>query len=249
MRAYYEQGGIKIYHGDYREVLPTINANFDLLLTDPPYATTNLAWDKPVDWEVFWHHANRLCKQTAPMVLFSSGHFTISLINSNRKNYRYELIWEKPMATGFLDAKRRPLRAHENILVFARRFKGSTYNPQMVAGRMHKRGNAGSLAAHYKTQRLTPGEYSNEYYPRSILRVTNGRGRNSLHPTQKPLDLITWLIRTYSSRGGLVLDPFIGSGTTLLAAQERGRKAVGIELEERYCEIAANRLREAQKRS
>ncbi len=215
MKAYYEQGDIKIYHGDYREVLPTINTTFDLLLTDSPYATTNLAWDKPVDWEIFWREANRLCKQTAPMVLFSSGLFTITLINSNRKDFRYELIWEKPMPVGFLDANRRPLRAHENILIFARKFKGSAYNPQMVAGRLH-------------------------------MRFNNARGSKSLHPTQKPLPLVSWLTRTYSNRDDLVLDPFIGSGTTLVAAQEQGRRAVGIELEERYCEIAANRLREGR---
>lgn len=246
MRAYYEQGGIKIYHGDYREVLPAINAKFDLLCADPPYATTNLVWDKPVDWKFFWREADRLCKPTAPSVLFSSGKFTIELINSNPKNYRYELIWEKPMPTGFLDAKRRPLRAHENILVFARKFKGSAYNPQMVVGRMHMRGNAGSRAAHYKTTRLTAASVSNEYYPRSILRFQNARGSKSLHPTQKPLALVTWLLRTYSHRGDLVLDPFIGSGTTLEAAQALGRRAVGIELDERYCEIAANRLRKAR---
>ena len=180
------------------------------------------------------------------MTMFSSGLFTPLLINSNRKHFRYELIWEKPMPVGFLSARRRPLRAHENILIFTRKPKTSIYNPQMVIGKMHTRGNAGSQMAHYhySRSRTGPGIITNEYYPRSILRFSNFRHGKSLHPTQKPLDLILWLVRTYSNRRHLVLDPFVGSGTTLVAAKQTGRRAIGVEREERFCEIAANRLRE-----
>lgn len=243
MKPYYESGDIQIFCGDYRDVIPGIKrSHVGLLLTDPPYGTTQLEWDDPIDWPSFWVEAHRVCRLSAPMVLFSAGHFTNHLINSNRKFYRYELIWEKTMAVGFLDANRRPLRAHENINVFIRKYKGSVYHPQMIVGRMHKRGQAGSNARHYNTARKTPGTVTSKFYPRSVLHFNNARGSRSLHPTQKPLDLIEWLIRTYSNRMGLVFDPFLGSGTTLVAAQKLRRRAIGVEREEKYCEIAARRL-------
>src|SRR5947209_7012443 len=185
MKPYYEEKGIKLFLGDFREVLPVQEeGGGDLLLTDPPYNTTNLLWDKAIDWLIFWKIIERLCRVNSPMVLFASGLFTVKLINSNRKYFRYDLIWEKSMPTGFLDAKRRPLRSHENILVFVRKFRGSTYNPQMIRGKLHKRGGRGSIARQHATQRATAGNVSNQYYPRSVLRFPNARGgARSLHPT------------------------------------------------------------------
>jgi site-specific DNA-methyltransferase (adenine-specific) len=224
-------------------VLPTLKTgSINCLLCDPPYNITALSWDQPVDWPLFWSEVNRLCPERAVRVLFAAGLFTNKLINTNPKHCRYELIWEKTMATGFLDAKRRPLRAHENILVFVPRLKSSTYNPQMIIGREHVRGKAGAGAVHYGAMRRTAGTKSNRFYPRSVLRFPNARGGRSLHPTQKNLELMKWLVRTYSKRNQVVLDPFSGSGTTLLAAQEAGRRAIGVEREERFCEIAAARL-------
>lgn len=177
------------------------------------------------------------------MVLFASGQFVVNLQNTNRSDYRYELIWEKNMPVGFLDAKRRPLRSHENILVFARRFKGSTYNPQMVEGKIHKRGSGDRKAAHYSgNTKLIPASTSNLYYPRSVLRFPNSRAK-SLHPTQKNFELMEWLVQTYSNEHDMILDPFAGSGTTLAAARKHDRRAIGIEREEKYCEIIAERLR------
>lgn len=245
VKVYYEDEHVVLYLGDFREVLPTLETeSVDLLLTDPPYATTHLAWDTPVDWLLFWKIIERLCRASSPMVLFASGLFTIKLINSNHKYFRYELIWEKNLPVGFLDAKRRPLRAHENVLVFIRKPRSSIYNPQMVTGKVHKRGNLGSNSGHYSTQRTTPGKMSNKYYPRSVVRFNNTRSGKSLHPTQKPLELMMWLMRTYSKRNQMVLDPFAGSGTTLVAAKRLGRRAIGVEREESYCEIAAKRLAE-----
>lgn len=244
MKPYYEEKNIALYNGDWKDILPTLKPkSVGLLLSDPPYATTNLEWDKPVDWLLFWQVVEHLCKAYATMAMFSSGLFTPLLINSNRKHFRYELIWEKTMPVGFLSARRRPLRAHENILVFTRKPKVSVYNPQMITGKIHKRGNAGRRMAHYSTCGPATGLITNKYYPRSILRFPNARQGKSLHPTQKPLDLMLWLVRTYSNRRHLVLDPFAGSGTTLVAAKNTGRRAIGVEREERFCEVAANRLR------
>ncbi len=242
LKPYYQTKNVKLYNADFREVLPKLKSDsVDLLLTDPPYNTTCLEWDKPVDWELFWSEAHRLCNLFSPMVLFASGQFVINLINTNRSDFRYELIWEKNMPVGFLDAKRRPLRSHENILIFSRRFKGSTYNPQMIEGKPHKRGSGDRKAAHYSTGRLVPASTSNLYYPRSVLRFPNSRAK-SLHPTQKNFELMEWLVKTYSNENQTILDPFSGSGTTLVAAQKHDRKSIGIEREEKYCEIIAERL-------
>lgn len=244
---YYERNGIVLYCGDYREIVPGLADNsVGALVSDPPYNTTCLAFDKtPVDWHEFWRHAHRLCPPTAPVVLFAAGSFVPKLIQTNAKNFRYELIWAKSGVTGFLDARRRPLRAHENILVFVRQFKGSTYNPQMTEGKLHARGNNGPAAAHYSTVRRSPGGKTNLYYPRSVLpyaleKRPDGR---SWHPTAKPVELVDWLIRTYSDPGALILDPFAGSGTTLAAALRTGRRAIGVELNEAYCARAVERLR------
>lgn len=146
----------------------------------PPFNITNLPWDKAVDWLLFWKIIEQLCRVRSPMILFASGLFTFKLINSNRKYFRYDLIWEKNAPTGFLDARRRPLRSHENILVFLRKYMGSVYNPQMIPGKVHRRGGPGSLARHYSTQRATPATTSNKYYPRSVLRFPSTRRGKSL---------------------------------------------------------------------
>lgn len=244
MKPYYEQAGIEIYHADWRDAVADLKpASVDLLLTDPPYATTNLDWDKPVDWKLFWPIIEQICKCYAVYALFSSGLFTVTLINSNRKNFRYELIWEKPMPVGFLSANRRPLRAHENILIFSRAFARSVYNPQFAKGKLHKLGGGSiSVASHYGQRRLSTARWTDKWHPRSILRFGKGAQDRSLHPTQKPLDLMLWLVRSYSKRRQLILDPFMGSGTTLVAAQSAGRRAIGVEREERFCEVAAKRL-------
>lgn len=146
------------------------------------------------------------------------------------------------MSVGFLDAKRRPLRIHENVLVFARQFKGSTYNPQMTVGKMHKRGSEHG-ARHYSTnKRVGVSAPTNLFYPRSVLKFPNTRKGKSLHPTQKPLEMIEWLVKTYTNRGDVILEPFAGSGATLLAAKRNGRHAFGIELEPKYCDVIVERL-------
>jgi site-specific DNA-methyltransferase (adenine-specific) len=248
MTPYYEEKNITIHHAKWDAVLPRLEKrSASMLCTDPPFATTNLEWDKPVDWRLFWPCVEQLCKVYAVMALFSSGKFTHKLVASNLKNFRYELIWEKPMPVGFLSANRRPLRGHENILIFAREFYRSVYNPQMIKGKMHKIGPPGKPSGHYGKHNLDfPTRVTNKYHPRSILRFSKPHGAQSLHPTQKPLELMLWLVRSYSNPRHLVIDPFMGSGTTLVAAKMTGRRAIGVDSNERFCEIAAKRLRETE---
>lgn len=240
---FYEGHGVTLYCGRSEQLLPLIkDRTIDCLISDPPYGTTNIVWDKPVDWKAFWIEAMRICKPSSPHVLFASGKFVIELIKSNEKQFRYELIWEKNNPVGFLSANQRPLRSHENILVFSKIFKGSTYNPQMIVGKPHTVG-IGNRAAHYgKTSGRTSARTTNLYHPKSILRIQNRAASKSLHPTQKPLELMKWLVSTYSHRGDTILDPYAGSGSTLVAAAALGRKAIGIEQSEEYCATIAERL-------
>lgn len=244
MTPYYEDAWVTLYHADCRDVLPTLAAgSVDLVLTDPPYGTTALAWDKPVNWTWFWGEAYRLCLPAALQVLFSAQPFTTDLIVSNRANYRYELIWPKPMPTRFLDANRRPLASHENIQVFAAQFGNSTYNPQKIPGDMFNvRRNPLEQPGHYNKVSRTSSS-SDTRYPTSVLKpYSKGKQQNSQHPTQKPLELLSWLIVTYSNPGDLIVDPYGGRGTTAWAAKKLGRRCVIAEAEERYCEIAARGL-------
>lgn len=243
MKPYYSEKNITIYHGSWEDVAPELRRNsVGMLCTDPPYGTTNLAWDEKIDWRYFWPCVERVCRVYAVMAMFSSGQCTHDLIASNRKYFRYELIWEKPMPVGFLSANRRPLRAHENVLIFARNYKQSVYNPQFIRGKMHKVGGGGKSVGHYGARRLATVRETDKWHPRSILRFSKGRHDRGLHPTQKPLDLMLWLLRSYSNPRHLILDPFMGSGTTLLAAKMSGRRAIGIDSNEAFCEKAVKRL-------
>lgn len=234
----------RIFQGDYRLGLAKLpDASVDLVLTDPPYGTTAIGWDTAPDLQEFWSIVNRVLKPEGVVVSFAAQPFTTDLINSNRKNYRYELIWHKSLAVGFLDAKIRPLRAHENIVVFARKLKASTYNPQMGVGKPFKGKQTGECA-HYGQKRHHIADNKGTRYPRSVLHYNNAGGVR-MHPTQKPLELMKYLVRTYSNPGELVVDPFMGRGTTLMAAVETGRFAIGCEREREYCLKAAAWLSEA----
>ena len=246
MKPYYSEKNIEIYHGRWEDVVDAgvvRNNSVGMLCTDPPYGTTSLAWDQKIDWRYFWPCVERLCRVYSVMAMFSSGQFTHDLIASNRQNFRYELIWEKPMPVGFLSANRRPLRAHENILIFARNYKQSVYNPQFIKGKIHMIKPPGKQTGHYGRYNLSyPTRLTDKWHPRSILRFSKGQGNRGLHPTQKPLELMLWLIKSYSNPRHLVLDPFMGSGTTLVAAKMSGRRAIGIDSNEAFCEKAAKRL-------
>lgn len=239
----------QLYHDDCFQIFPTLpDRSVDVLVTDPPYGRTALPWDRPVDWKRFWPEAERVCKDNAVIVVFSAQPFTTDLINSRRSSFRYELIWHKTLAVGWLDSKRRPLRAHENILIFARHFHKSIYHPQKESGfPSYRRVTNRGLAPHYnRPKAAVSASPDGSRYPRSVLLFPN-RNHPSLHPTQKPVALLEWLVRSYSNPGDVVLDPFMGVGTTGLACLNTGRRFIGIESDQGYYDIAATRL--AQKSS
>lgn len=240
----------QVIHGDCLEVMRQFpDAHFDALISDPPYGTTALAFDQiAIDWPAFWAQAHRVVKPTGVIVMFAADLFTVDLIQSNRKHYRYRLVWEKTMTTGFLDANRRPLRAHEDVLIFARRFAESTYNPQRwEAGRLQ---NAqGRKTQQHYGQIADPNVEqvrTTDRYPVSVLHFAGEPTTGRCHPTQKPLDLMQWLTATYTNPGDHVLDPFAGSGSTGAACVALRRDFVGIELDSTYHAIAERRVRHAQ---
>jgi site-specific DNA-methyltransferase (adenine-specific) len=237
MKPYYEKNGIVIYHGDCLDVMPGLGA-FDMVLADPPYGTTVCKWDSIISLAPMWEQLKRVIKDNGAIVMTASQPFITTLISSNMKMFRYCWVWEKEQGTNFLDSKRRPLKVHEDIVVFSK--KQSKYFPQMTKGAPYVSGlgTSGAVTAHWeKTQTVNSGTR----YPRSIQKFKRDRGR---HPTQKPVPLMEYLIKTYSQGGETVLDFTMGSGTTGVAAINTGRKFIGIELDEAYCEIAARRIDE-----
>jgi DNA modification methylase len=240
MKPYYESDNIAIYHGDCLTIMPTLPAkSIDMILCDLPYQITACRWDTLIPFEPLWKEYRRLIKDNGAIVLTGSQPFTSMLIMSNLPWFRYEWIWAKSKATGHLDSKRKPLKAHENILVFYD--KQSTYNPQMVKGEVHHRGQkAQSKQTEVYGKFRFDLYYSDEYYPKSI-QFENVQER-ATHPTQKPVALFEYLIKTYTNEGDTIMDNCSGSGTSGVACQNTGRKCIQIEQELEYVEIAVKRL-------
>jgi len=235
MKPYYQDSAVTIYHGDCREIVPQLD-KADLCLTDPPYGVTQNKWDiTTAVFEIFDNLDKFVCTSQNP--------FSAELIMKYKKLFKYSDIWEKSQAVGFLNCKVMPLRKHEDILVFGK----VKYNPQITKkpienirplGLIAQTDNYGHIGnLNNKEVRTIPNDMC---YPVSILKIANEQGTE--HPTQKPIKLFKYLILTYSDKSDLILDPFMGSGTTLRAAKDLNRKAIGIEIEEKYCEIAANRM-------
>lgn len=240
--------------GDCLQILKQIDNNsVDMVLCDLPYGVlnkTNAKWDVPIDLAELWRQYIRVCKENAAIVLFGQGIFTANLIKSNEKMWRYNLVWDKQKATGFLNANRMPLRYHEDILVFYNR--QPTYNPQMedLNGREvnHKRGNGKHSVKNQcygEYEETKDRDYGDKKFPSSIIRIKALPSANRHHPTEKPLALIEYLIRTFTNRGDVVLDNCMGSGTTGVAALNTGRNFIGIELSQSYFNVAEHRIKEA----
>lgn len=229
---------INLYNGDCLELMKDIpEKSIDLILCDLPYGTTCNKWDTPINLESLWKEYERIIKDNGAIVLFAQTPFDKVLGASNIKLLKYEWIWEKEMGTGFLNAKKMPLKNHENILVFYK--KPPIYNPQMREGKPYTIVQGGESSNYGDYHRVTT-ENSGERYPVSIIKFN--RDKEKMHPTQKPVALCEYFIKTYTNEGATVLDNCMGSGTTGVACKNLNRDFIGIELDENYFKIAKERI-------
>lgn len=199
--------------------------------------TTQNRWDSVVPLNAMWERVNKLTKQNSAIIMFAQTPFDKILGGSNIKMLKYEWIWQKEYGTGFLNAKRMPLRNHENILIFYR--KQPIYNPQMRKGKPYSKTKA-STSSNYGSDKIVTTENKGERYPLTVLNFK--RDKDKFHPTQKPVPLLEYLIKTYTNEGDLVLDFTMGSGSTGVACLNTNRKFIGIELDEKYFNIAKERM-------
>lgn len=243
---------INLYNGDCLEEMKIIpDKTIDMICTDLPYGTTNCSWDSIIPFEPLWEQYERIIKDTGNIILTASQPFTSSLIMSNPKLFRYEIIWEKERPTNIFNMKRQIGKVHENILVFYK--KWGTYNPKMEPRKgwkvpedydLTKLNNNGSGVYNKRTFKYSKGYDSSKKYPRSVIyRV---RDREILHATQKPVSLLEYLIETFSNENDVVLDNTMGSGTTGIACLNTNRNFIGIELDKKYFDIASKRILERQ---
>lgn len=220
------------------------DASVDLVLCDLPYGTTRNKWDSVLPLEQLWLHYKRICK--GAIVLTAQTPFDKVLGMSNLDMLRYEWIWEKTNATGHLNANKAPLKAHENVLVF---YDGlPTYNPIKTTGHPRKTATKRKdITSNYGLQSFDEVVYdSTERYPRSVLVFPSDKQKEKLHPTQKPVALMEYFIKTYTNEGDTVLDNCMGSGTTGVACVNTNRNFIGIELSDHYFKIAEHRIAEAR---
>jgi len=233
-----------LHFGDCLQVMASIpDESVNAVICDPPYGTTQCSWDSVIDMNLMWAQLKRITKPCSPIVLMSAQPFTSLLIGSNLEMFRYEWIWEKGAATGFLNAKKQPLRAHENVVVFYR--QQPTFNPQMTSGHQRKTSAKKSVNSECYGKALKLTEYdSTDRYPRSVQFFSSDKQSSNLHPTQKPVALMRYLVETYTRRGDTVLDFTMGSGTTGIACRDSGRAFIGIEKQEKYFLAAKQRISE-----
>lgn len=246
---------VQLYHGDCLEVMKLIpDHSVDMILCDLPYGVTKCAWDKPVAFDPLWEQYTRVIKDHGAIVLFSTQPFTTDLINSNRKLFKYEIVWEKTLKSGALNCRKMPLKGHENILIFYKHLP--VYNPQMRTverkdlGRVrNKKADRFAQYGHVNAQDYVE---TGQRYPHDVIHFSNwngalfGNNKNATkHPTQKPVPLLEYLIRTYTNMGGRVMDNCMGSGSTGVACVNTEREFIGIELDETFYRIACERIDKA----
>lgn len=232
-----------IYNNDCLQQMPNIpDGSIDMILCDLPYGCTKNKWDIIIPFEQLWKHYNRIIKQNGAIVLFGSQPFTSQLIISNMKTFRYCLVWEKNKFSDFLNAKNKPMKTNEDICIFYK--KQPTYNPQYTYGDPYKRWNTQKSV----DKQTNYGEHKNNVaeskdgrrLPTTVLKFN--RVERPKHPTQKPIDLLEWLINTYTNEGDTVLDNCMGVGSTGIACKNTKRSFIGIELDNKYFEIARKSL-------
>ena len=233
-----------IEQGDCLELMKGIpDGSIDMILCDLPYGTTRNKWDTVIPLDLLWNQYERIIKENGAILLFAQTPFDKVLGCSNLKLLKYEWIWQKEAGTGFLNAKKMPLKNSENILVFYKSLP--VYNPQMLAGKPYKCKQGGDSGNYGDYDRVVT-ENDGERYPVNIIKFNRDRSR--FHPTQKPLALLEYLIKTYTNPGEVVLDNCMGSGSTCVAAVNTGRHYIGFELDPTYFGMACKRLDEAERK-
>ncbi len=255
MNLNYKDEYIKLIQGDCLKVMNELieqDIKFNAIITDIPYGTTNRnKWDIIIPFEDMWTRLDKLSDKNTPILLFADEPFTSELICSNKKLFKQRITWDKDRGSGFLNAKKMLLKQTEDIVLFYNKLP--TYNPQMTDAKpenIRPISKPGYTSNNYGNHSTKPSEdYDNtKRYPTNLIKFSSTAGEcnnlRRLHPTQKPIELIEWLINTYTNENDLILDFTCGSGSTLVAAKNLKRRCIGIELEEKYCEIAKNRLLE-----
>ena len=228
--------------GDCLEIMQTIpDKSIDAIICDLPYGTTACKWDSVIPFEPLWAQYKRIIKDNGAIVLTAVQPFTSALVISNPKWFKYEWIWNKKKPSNFLNANKTPLMNHESVLVFYGSF--GVYNPQMTTGKTRTKGgkkyaNNGCYGNYNETKKVS----YNQYYPKSIVEISNAQQKGKVHPTQKPVALMEYLVKTYTNQSDTVLDNCMGSGTTGVACKNLGRKFIGIEQDPNYFEIAKKRI-------
>lgn len=242
---------ITLINGDCFEQLNSIPAkSVNLIIADLPYGTTKNKWDSLLDLEELWKHYKRILKDDGKVLMFCRGLFTAQIMMSNPKWFKYKLVWKKQHPSNFLNAKYVPLNDYEDICVFYR--KTGTYNPQMtigVANHSSKKGVGEDISKNYNNNNYNNGfkilnNTSNLHYPTDVLVFKKPHPSKALHPTQKPVELLEYLIKTYSNPDDLILDPTMGSGSTGVACKKSDRRFFGIERDKKYYKIATKRIYE-----
>jgi DNA modification methylase len=228
---------IKLMQGDCLKLMREIpDGSIDMVLCDLPYQQTACSWDKLIPFEPLWAHYKRVIKPNGAIVLFGSQPFTSALVMSNHKWFKYCWIWQKEQGTNFQSAKYQPLKNHEEVIIFG---KGRiTYNPQMTKGQPFISGKGESNGVYGKTIKKQVENFGTRY-PKTVQKFNRQTG---LHPTQKPVPLLEYLIKTYTNEGETVLDNCMGSGSTIVAAKNLNRRAIGIEMEPTYFNLAKERI-------
>lgn len=232
---------IELLHGDCLELMKNIpDGSVDMILCDLPYGTTACKWDVVIPFEPLWEQYKRIIKDNSAIVLFGSEPFSTLLRYSNLKMFRYDWIWEKEQGANFMLCKYQPYKVHEIISVFSK--SKHIYHPQMTEGKPYisGKGTSGDITGNVaKIQTKNNGTR----YPRSIQRFNTEKSKGSFHPTQKPVALLEYLIKTYTNDGDVVLDNCMGSGSTGVACVNTGRKFIGIEINKDYYETAVQRIK------
>lgn len=231
---------IELIKGDCLERMQDIeNGSIDAIITDPPYGTTACKWDSVIDFDLMWEQLNRIIKPNGAIVLFGSEPFSSALRMSNIKNYKYDWIWQKPKGTGHLNAKRMPMNDFENISVFYK--KQCFYDPQFTFCEPYKAKSGKKSFEGYGNDNRIGNDSDGKRYPKRVLKF-NAIERGTQHPTQKPVALMEYLIKTYTNENETVLDFTMGSGSTGVACKNLNRSFIGIEMDDKYFEIAKQRI-------